>query len=213
MYIIITAAGLGKRMGFSYPKQFHEINGQAILQYTIENAQEYCPEAKLIVVLPEQELEFWKLYCYKRGYASDYDLVSGGQERYFSVKNALSLLKDETGLVAIQDGVRPSVDKRIWQEGFALAAEKKSAIPVLDMRDSMFYAEENKVMPVNRSGYKRVQAPQFFDLPLLYQAYFQAEYQASFTDDASVFYAAGHALHIFEGDEENIKFTIPQDLE
>ena len=38
------------------------------------------------------------------------------------------------------------------------------------------------------------------------------EYTAEFTDDASVFEAAGHKVHLSEGDPMNMKITTKEDL-
>jgi 2-C-methyl-D-erythritol 4-phosphate cytidylyltransferase len=73
----------------------------------------------------------------------------------------------------------------------------------------IFEGERNHA--VDRSVYRIVQTPQCFQLPLLQQAYNQA-YSAAFTDDASVMEAAGHSIHLLEGNRENIKITTPEDL-
>ena len=214
-YIIIVAAGMGKRMNLPLPKQFYEIDNKAILQYALENAKINAPNAEIILVLHSDYIQYWEEYCQKKKYTVDYQIISGGEERYFSVKNALNLLKDKEGTVAIQDGVRLFVPQRIWTQGFILAKEKGSAIPILPMVDSMVQQSKDGFIPVPRNNYKRVQAPQFFNLDLLYSAYFEQAYQPSFTDDASVFYALGrvsHALYMFEGDEINKKITYREDL-
>jgi 2-C-methyl-D-erythritol 4-phosphate cytidylyltransferase len=41
---------------------------------------------------------------------------------------------------------------------------------------------------------------------------FKQPYTSSFTDDASVMEAAGHAIQLVEGNRENIKITTPEDL-
>ena len=60
------AAGSGTRMGGQMPKQFLEIDGKAILQKTIEVFLESCPGIRVITVLPETFMDYWKEYCYKR---------------------------------------------------------------------------------------------------------------------------------------------------
>ena len=41
---------------------------------------------------------------------------------------------------------------------------------------------------------------------------YQVNYQENFTDDAAVVESAGHAIHLVEGEERNIKITHPIDL-
>ena len=64
---------------------------------------------------------------------------------------------------------------------------------------------------VPRDAYRLVQTPQTFRASLLRRAYEQP-YQDVFTDDASVVEALGHAVHLVEGNRENIKLTTPFDL-
>jgi 2-C-methyl-D-erythritol 4-phosphate cytidylyltransferase len=64
---------------------------------------------------------------------------------------------------------------------------------------------------VNRDAYRLVQTPQTFRASFLQKAYDQP-YQDAFTDDASVVEALGHAVHLVEGNRENIKLTTPFDL-
>ena len=56
-----------------------------------------------------------------------------------------------------------------------------------------------------------VQTPQCFDLSLLKPS-FEADYQESFTDDATVFEHAGHTIQLVAGEETNLKITTPADL-
>ena len=64
---------------------------------------------------------------------------------------------------------------------------------------------------MNRDAYRLVQTPQTFRASLLRNAYEQP-YCDAFTDDASVVEAFGHAVHLVEGNRENIQLTTPYDL-
>jgi len=212
-WIIIVAGGKGKRMGLQQPKQFCEFQGKAILQHTIERAKNNNLDAKILLVLPIDYHNYWLSYCQKKGYTVDYTLIVGGEERYFSVHNALQTLTGENGIVAIHDGVRPLVTEKIWKKGIAIAREKGVAIPVLAVKETLVQECSDKIMPVNRAQYKIVQTPQFFDLSILQKAYFNQDYCAAFTDDSSVAYHAGYCIHTFEGEEKNIKLTTIADFE
>ncbi|HVV71817.1 MAG TPA: 2-C-methyl-D-erythritol 4-phosphate cytidylyltransferase [Verrucomicrobiae bacterium] len=41
---------------------------------------------------------------------------------------------------------------------------------------------------------------------------YKTAYRESFTDEASVVEAAGHPIHLVEGEIDNIKITVPGDL-
>ena len=81
-------------------------------------------------------------------------------------------------------------------------------MPVIE---SLRYIEGTTSHAVERAAYRSVQTPQVFVSTLLKAAY-ATPYKAEFTDDASVFENAGHAITLIEGNRENIKITIPQDI-
>lgn len=64
---------------------------------------------------------------------------------------------------------------------------------------------------MNRAEFLAVQTPQCFDLNLIKPA-FAVDYSPNFTDDASVYEAAGHQVHLCEGDPMNMKITTKEDL-
>ena len=64
---------------------------------------------------------------------------------------------------------------------------------------------------MDRDAYRLEQTPQTFRASLLRRAYEQP-YCEAFTDDASVVEALGHAVHLVEGNRENIKLTTSFDL-
>ena len=113
--------------------------------------------------------------------------------------------------MAVHDGVRPLVSVEVVQQAFATAALSGSAIPVIAVVDSLRRVEGDVSQAVERSLYRAVQTPQVFDSTRLKMAYTRP-YNAQFTDDASVYEAAGYSVALIEGNRENIKLTVPQDI-
>ncbi|MAC96197.1 MAG: 2-C-methyl-D-erythritol 4-phosphate cytidylyltransferase [Flavobacteriales bacterium] len=206
--VIIVAGGKGLRMGSEIPKQFLLLNGKAIILHTIDKFKQALPQARLVLVLPKDEVQRWNNLTKESPYA-EIEIAIGGKSRFDSVKAGLELIDE--GLVAVHDAVRPLVSKKTIQNAFKTAAEKDSAIPVSPLKDSIRKVEGENSKSLNRSEYVLVQTPQCFKFSLLKEAYNQ-EFSDSFTDDASVFEAAGNAVAIFEGNTSNIKITSPEDL-
>jgi CTP:molybdopterin cytidylyltransferase MocA len=102
-YAIIVAGGKGTRMRNDIPKQFIEIAGKPILAHTIENFYRFDPNIDLIIVLPQNQQEYWKRLCTVHRITIPHLVVKGGETRFHSVLNGLSLIPDE-GIVAIHDG-------------------------------------------------------------------------------------------------------------
>ena len=209
--VIIVAGGTGKRMQADIPKQFIELKSKPILMHTIEVFVKYNHHINIIVVLPENQMVVWKQMCEEHNFNIVHQTIAGGATRFDSVKNGLELAPDE-GLVAVHDGVRPLVSVQTIHRCFEMAERTGTAIPVIDIVESIRKVKENDNEAVDRNLYKAVQTPQVFEAQILKAAYRQ-DYVPAFTDDASVVEAFGHKISIVEGNKENIKITTPLDLE
>lgn len=218
-YVVIVAGGQGLRMGGEIPKQFVAVAGRPLLMHTLERFQQWDGSVPVILALPEAHRPYWESLCASFPSVSPHHVVSGGETRFHSVRNALACLDDffpdnslpNESLVAIHDGVRPLVPREVIDRCFRVAAEKGSAVPVVPVADSLRFIDEDSSRPVDRSRYCIVQTPQVFRRSLLFRAYGQA-YLPSFTDDASVVEALGVSIHTVSGASENIKVTTPIDL-
>ena len=208
--VIIVAGGKGLRMKSELPKQFIELSGMPILMHTISKFHSYDDDMKLVVVLPEEQIEFWNELCQRHSFNIPHIVVKGGSERFHSVRNGLKMIS-ESNLVAIHDGVRPLVSSETIDRCFAEAERSGTAIPVVSLNDSIreITADGNETR--SRNNYRLVQTPQIFKTKLIKNAYDQ-EFSTTFTDDASVVEAAGNKISLIEGNIENIKITTAADL-
>jgi 2-C-methyl-D-erythritol 4-phosphate cytidylyltransferase len=209
-YVIIVAGGSGVRMNSDIPKQFLIINGNPVLFYTIKCFDNYIKGIPIILVLPEPYIEYWKSITKK--YKFDYPLkiIKGGESRFFSVKNGLTLI-EEPCLIAIHDGVRPLVSQETLHRVFLKAEKDGNAVPAISISESMRNIESEISRPVNRDLFRLIQTPQCFHAEVVKRAYEQ-DYLEEFTDDASVVEALGIKINLIEGNPENIKITRPSDL-
>jgi len=211
-YIIIVAGGKGNRFKSEIPKQFIELQNLPILMHTIRAFYQYDKNIEIIVVLPEEQIEYWKNTCQKYNFFTEYQLVKGGESRFHSVKNGLACVKTG-GLVGIHDGVRPLIDNETIKRCFEMAEKEGNSIPVVDLVDSMRQINpDGTSLMVDRSKYRLIQTPQVFKTELILKA-FDQEYQSSFTDDASVFETIfPRSIKLVYGNRQNIKITTPEDL-
>ena len=207
--IIITAGGVGKRMGAGQPKQFLELNGEPILGVTIRRMKEILPDASIIVTLPESSIEAWKEICETKNFAVDHTVLAGGKERFHSVQNAL--VSVNTKFVFVHDGVRPLFSKELLTGLIHELKNSKAVIPYSKMTESMRRLENSSSTIVNRDEFISIQTPQAFETIALKEAY-KTPYNQSFTDDASVMEKAGYPIALIEGNPENLKITKPSDL-
>lgn len=208
--VIIVAGGGGKRMGGALPKQFRMLTTEPILCRTINRFHEALPEAQLIVVLPDEHIPFWE-NLKARFEVARHTVVSGGAERFDSVKNGLKAVGYDVELVAVQDGVRPLASPTMIRRAVEEAAAAGSAIPVVEAVDSYRIVEEERSKIIDRRPLRIVQTPQVFRRALLDEAYEQP-FNPLFTDDASVVEAMGVEVHLCAGERSNLKITTPEDL-
>jgi 2-C-methyl-D-erythritol 4-phosphate cytidylyltransferase len=201
-HIIIVAGGTGTRMRTKTAKQFLIIKGLPLMWWTLRRFYEAVPDAPISLVLHESLFDEFRSLEIEYGPSGVTHLIQGGAERFHS------------GLVAIHDAVRPFPSVALIRNTFDIAALHGSAIPTVPLKDSIRKISDvttNESIALNRSDYISVQTPQCFDLALLKPS-FAVPYSTSFTDDASVFEAAGHKITICEGDPINLKVTTPEDL-
>ena len=209
-YAIIVAGGSGQRMKSSVPKQFTELNGKPILMHTLEKF--YCAKSsiEIILVLPKSNHNTWNTLCDKHRFTIPHQICEGGTSRFQSVKNGLALCKEES-IIAVHDGVRPLITPDFILNIYRETESKKAVIPVIPVVESIRKVEGDSSESLDRSQYYSVQTPQCFQSELLHKAY-QQEEQSTFTDDASVVESLGEKVHLFKGEDDNIKITSPKDL-
>jgi 2-C-methyl-D-erythritol 4-phosphate cytidylyltransferase len=208
---IIVAGGNGSRMGSEVPKQFITIAGSPLLMHTIENIFRFAATIQLVVVLPKNEIISWNNLCRQHNFTIPHQVVAGGNTRFQSVKNGLTMLQD-CELIAIHDGVRPLVSHDTLRRCFDSAVKMGTAIPVLPANESVRVGTMEKSTPADRSQIFLVQTPQIFRSSIIRESYNQS-WIPEFTDDASVVEYSGTPVKMVLGNRENIKITYPEDLE
>jgi 2-C-methyl-D-erythritol 4-phosphate cytidylyltransferase len=210
-YAIIVAGGSGKRMNSHTPKQFLLLKGKPILMLSIEKFYQSKYQPKIIVVLAAQEHQTWSHLIKEFDFNIPHEVVSGGTERFHSVKNALHKITDEHSIIAIHDAVRPLISFKTIDACFEKALSDGNAIAATLSKDSVRIQEGDRNKAIHRNLVYLVQTPQVFQYQQLSLAY-QQNFESFFTDDASVVEKAGFAIHLCDGDEFNFKITFPEDI-
>ena len=211
-YIIIVAGGKGLRMGSDIPKQFLPVCGLPVLMRTIRRFREYSADINIILVLPKAPQAYWQSLCKEYHFDERYSIADGGETRFHSVSNGLSLIPDDAeGVVGVHDGVRPFPSIDVIAGCYETARHQGAVIPVIPVVETVRHLEGDDSKTVSRDEYRLVQTPQTFDIQLLKRAYRQP-FTPMFTDDASVVEALGNTITLVEGNRENIRITTPFDL-
>lgn len=214
--MILAAAGVGKRMGLDYPKQFFEYKGKPLFIYPLETAQASEIVDDILIVTNENNIELVKNLCREYNIGKVKNIVAGGAERQHSIYNALKCDLD-SDIIIVQDGVRPFLKEKYITAGCTALDEKELAgtvigVPVKDTIKVVGVDGEILATP-NRSGLIAVHTPQTFKGDILKKAY-EAAFNENFlgTDDSSLVERIGERVKIIIGDYDNIKITTPEDL-
>ncbi len=207
--VIITAGGIGKRMGGKLPKQFLTLKEKPILLRTIASFFNFDPTAQILITLPDDWISYWKELCREHSFDVKHQIIAGGVERYDSIKNALSHAEGQN--VLVHDGVRPLVSSDLIKRVVEGISKTNGAVPAIPIKSSLRKGTHSKSNSVDRSLFWEVQTPQGFSKETLIEAYDQP-FDSTITDDASLVERMGHSIVLVEGEEKNIKITTPFDL-
>src|SRR5687767_8885047 len=211
-YAIIVAGGTGTRMGCNIPKQFLLLKDKPVLYYTLKVFLESYTDIQIILVLPEEYTDLGREIIDAYFDYSRIQITSGGETRFHSVKNGLTLANKES-IIFVHDAVRCLVTTDLIHRCFENAVKTGSAVPALRSKDSvrLLNEEENDNEVLDRSKVVFIQTPQTFHSRILVPA-FEIDYKERFTDEATVVEAFGLKISLIEGEENNIKITRPIDL-
>jgi 2-C-methyl-D-erythritol 4-phosphate cytidylyltransferase len=107
---IVPAAGEGRRMGGTVPKQFLQLGGREILARTLA-VFEVCIaiDDVWVVVAAEQCTSCQRTIVERYGFRKVRGVIAGGTTRQESVWRGLQQVTDAVDLIVVHDGVRPLV--------------------------------------------------------------------------------------------------------
>ncbi|MCK4675458.1 MAG: 2-C-methyl-D-erythritol 4-phosphate cytidylyltransferase [Gammaproteobacteria bacterium] len=221
MWAIVPAAGIGKRMQSTTPKQYLPLNGRPVLEHTINTLLKNENISGLVIALqpddaywPDIKVDSEKIVL----------RASGGKERADSVINALNELLQyeqfgESDWVLVHDAVRPclrqqDIDKLVTE----VAEENNGGLLALPVRDTMKRqhtgnAEATVDKTVDRKNLWHALTPQYFPALTLKNSLEKAQSEKLLiTDESSAMELAGFSPKLVHGHEDNIKITRPDDL-
>ncbi|TQF80994.1 bifunctional 2-C-methyl-D-erythritol 4-phosphate cytidylyltransferase/2-C-methyl-D-erythritol 2,4-cyclodiphosphate synthase [Elioraea sp. Yellowstone] len=205
---LVLAAGSGARFGAAQPKQFVPLAGVPLVARALAAFRGHPRVAQVVAVGPGEPIAAACPDFPKSG------IVPGGATRQDSARAGLeALAADPPEAVLIHDAARPLVPVRVIDAVCeALAAGAEAVLPAIPVTDTLKRAADGIVTgTVPREGLWRVQTPQGFRFASILAAH-RAVAGRSLTDDGAVAEAAGIAVRLVPGAEENLKVTTPEDL-
>lgn len=215
--LIVAAAGVGKRMGLSYPKQFLEHNGKPLFINVLEIGEKSKLISDIIIVTGKELKEEVKNMCEKFKITKVKEIAEGGKERQDSIYNALKFC-DKNSIIAVQDGVRPFFKEKYLEDAFNELKNNPyidGVVVGVPVKDTIKVVNEAGIIistPVRRA-LVAAQTPQVFRGKILIEAYEKAKEENFLgTDDSSLVEKYGGKVKISLGDYGNIKITTIEDI-
>lgn len=211
---LVTAGGVGVRMGSPIPKQYLDLNGIPVLSRTLLAFDGHPLIDIIVVTVPPGDEEFCmeqmvKPFSVKKIRA----IVAGGATRQGSVYNGLREALDSE-VVAIHDGVRPLVTSETITRTVRAAESVGAALACRPIRETIKRKVGDMLETIPRSDMWLAHTPQTFRTDLILRAHLKAlEDGFEATDDAALVERLGHPVEVVEDSEDNIKITTPRDLD
>lgn len=209
-FALIPAAGVGKRMGTSIPKQYLQLADKSVLQHTV-NGFLHTPEIEHIFVVVSHD-DNWV----QDEVAADAKLTilrCGGQTRSESVLNGLQNMQAvrPQDFVLVHDAARPGINPALIQHLIrSISAKDIGGLLALPVVDTVKRMHQGVIETISREGLWLAQTPQMFSYELLCHALSAAP---DMTDEASAVEALGLTPILVEGHACNRKLTTPDDVE
>lgn len=215
---IILAGGSGTRFGADIPKQFLNVNGKMIIEYTIDAFHKNEDIDEIAVVCHADYIEMMNNCIAKNQYSKVNRVLCGGNERYHSSVAAIEAYgEDESAKILFHDAVRPLVSSETISSCIS-ALDKYNAVGVgIKTTDTIWKVDNGIIVEIpNRENVYRAQTPQGFIFETIKEAYKIAlmdEHIIS-TDDCGIVrhYLPNEEISTVIGHENNIKITRKEDI-
>lgn len=217
-WAVVPAAGAGRRMNATIPKQYLTLAGQPVIAHTLDILLRHPRLAGMVIAIGAED-EWWPNIAAERLAEKPLWVVTGGVERGHSVLNGLDALWEwahPDDWVLVHDAARPCLRsddlERLLTE---LADDPVGGLLAIPVRDTLKQADKTGriAATVDRSRLWYALTPQMFRLGMLREALRDALARSlTVTDEAAAMEAAGFAPRLIEGRADNLKITRPEDL-
>lgn len=213
--VIIAAAGNSTRYGTGKSKQFLILDNTPVLIKSIQAFEEIDDVKEIIVTARKQDFEVIEDFIAQYGVRKVKHIVEGGDTRQDSIYAAVKKVDEKANLVAVHDGARPLIKRKVIESVIQKADEVDAAACAVPVKDTIKIIDSSGkiVTTPERDALRAVQTPQVFRLSLYKEAIEKAVSDGKqYTDDCQLVESMGYPVYLVDGDYENIKITTPDDL-
>ena len=219
-WLVMPAAGRGKRLGGSTPKQFLSVAGRPLIAWSLQPFFDDPRCAGVMLAIAADDPDWLAI---RSTLARPVLETAGGAERADSVRLALEALlargAKSADWVLVHDAARPCVSRAeitaLVDAVAARAANEANAggLLAVPLADTLKRGSTRSEATIAREGLWRALTPQMFRLGELLQALQQAKAESRMpTDEAQAMEWQGSEPLLVGGESTNIKVTTFADL-
>lgn len=215
MYLLIPAAGVGRRMGSSRNKLLMPLLDKPLLAWTLLAAKAAPSIHWIGIVGQPQDWQDFKEIVTDLALTKSVRFIQGGSTRQESVYRGLRALPAVAEHVLIHDGARCLATPDLLDRCSEAVLTYPGLVAAVPVKDTIKVVDETKAIAgtLDRSKLWAAQTPQGFSVEQLLHCHAEGQRQGlEVTDDAALFEHFGLSVQIVEGEETNLKITTPADL-
>jgi 2-C-methyl-D-erythritol 4-phosphate cytidylyltransferase len=210
---ILLAGGAGQRMQSAVPKQFLLIKNKPIVRYSFDLFLSMVEISEIVVVCDPQYRHFFELPGHL---PKKVTFALPGTRRQDSVYHGLQGVSTPCDLVCIHDSARPIINRKLVLNTLDAAQQHGAATVGLPIRYTIKERDEQGTVKntPDRSLFWEIQTPQVICYDLLQKGFqYAIKHGITVTDDVSLVELLNEKVKLVEGSPDNLKITVPLDLQ
>ena len=216
---VVLAGGIGSRVGGDVPKQFLELEGRAVIEYSVDAFEQSEGIDEIALVIHPDWMDHMRVILRRNPWRKVRRLLPGGKERHLSSLHAIEAYAGESGdtNLLLHDAARPWVSAEIVGRVVTALQHHEAVAVGIPSTDTVWEVSDGIVRSIpERKRMWLAQTPQAFRLPLIREAYRRALQDPDFsaTDDCGVVlrYMPDVSICVVAGDVANKKITFIKDI-
>ncbi|NEO97778.1 MAG: 2-C-methyl-D-erythritol 4-phosphate cytidylyltransferase [Symploca sp. SIO2E9] len=215
MYLLIPAAGMGRRMGSDRNKLLLKLLDKPLLAWTLQAAEAANQLSWIGIIGQRSDFPEFKEILAELSLSTSVELIVGSKTRQESVYNGLQALPKGASRVLIHDGARCLATPQLLERCALALLDCPGLIAAVPVKDTIKVVDDTGLIQdtPDRRQLWAAQTPQGFDVQLLKECHQKGRNCGwEVTDDAALFEKCQLPVRIVEGEETNLKVTTPVDL-
>lgn len=216
MYLLIPAAGTGRRMGSSRNKLLLTLLDKPLIAWTLLAAESSAGICWIGLIAQPDDLADFQEIVSNLSLTKPVHFILGGATRQDSVYNGLQALLPIAKHVLIHDGARCLATPDLFDRCAEAIHHCQGLIAAVPVKDTIKVVEPETHLITSTPDRRQLwaaQTPQGFEVECLQQCHAEGRRRGwEVTDDAALLEKCQMPVQIVQGEETNLKVTTPVDL-